>query len=72
MEGQIKRVNFDRGFGFVSNGNGGKDVFFHVSQVRGGDEVFKSLQVGDRVSFEVEDDRSSSSKGPRAINLQLC
>jgi CspA family cold shock protein len=66
-QGTIKKLVKDRGFGFISMGQGKGDVFFHVSSVQDG--VFDSLQEGQAVEYEVVDD-SSRGKGPRAENVR--
>ncbi|MGE5309122.1 MAG: cold-shock protein [Deltaproteobacteria bacterium] len=64
MSGKIKKLNRERGFGFISNTEG-KDFFFHRSQVSGID--FDSLTENQTVEFDVE----NSPKGPRAVNVKL-
>ena len=58
-KGTIKRLRQDRGFGFIQPDGGGKDVFFHFSELVG-DPV-----EGQRVEFDVV----MVEKGPRARNL---
>lgn len=60
MSGRIKKLEADRGFGFVA-GEDGKDYFFHRSSVDGSTR-FDELSVGDSVDFTVE----PSDRGPRA------
>ena len=62
VEGKVKWFNESKGFGFLSR-EGGPDVFVHHSEIKA--EGFRSLNEGDRVSFEVVD----SPKGPRAANV---
>ena len=62
MTGKIKRLT-DKGFGFITPDDGGKDVFFHSSALNG--LTYAELREGDAVSFDTED----SEKGPRAINV---
>ena len=62
IEGTVKWFNDSKGFGFLSQ-EGGEDVFVHHSEIRG--EGFKTLNEGEKVSFEVAD----SPKGPRAANV---
>jgi CspA family cold shock protein len=61
--GTIKRIQRDKGFGFIRD-NSGQEFFFHRSAVQGGS--FDSLSEGQRVSFEEE----QSPKGPRAGNVK--
>lgn len=51
-EGTVKWFNDAKGFGFIEQ-DGGKDIFVHFSAIQG--DGFKSLQEGQRVSFEIVD-----------------
>ena len=62
-EGTVKWFNDQKGYGFISV-EGGKDVFVHHSAIEG--EGYKSLQEGDRVSFEIE----QGAKGPSAVKAK--
>jgi CspA family cold shock protein len=64
MNGTIKRIVQDRGFGFISSENGG-EYFFHRDQLSGG-LSFEGLSTGQRVSFDTQD----GPKGPRAVAVQ--
>jgi cold shock CspA family protein len=67
QNGTLKFFNNDRGFGFITPENGGKDVFVHISAIeRSG---LQQLAEGTKLSFETEDDRRG--RGPQAVNLQL-
>jgi cold shock protein len=61
-EGKVKWFNDSKGFGFIEQDNG-KDVFVHHSAIQA--EGFKSLQEGERVSFDVVD----GAKGQAAANV---
>jgi CspA family cold shock protein len=61
--GTVKWFNDDKGFGFISPDDPGKDLFVHYSGIAA--EGFRSLPEGARVSFESED----GPKGPKAINV---
>jgi CspA family cold shock protein len=60
--GTIKRIQRDKGFGFIRDTNG-QEYFFHRSSVEGS---FDDLSEGQRVSFEEE----QSPKGPRAGSVR--
>ncbi len=61
--GKIKKLNRERGFGFISGD--GKDFFFHRSEVK--DTDFDSLNENQTVEFDVQE----SPKGPRAVNVRV-
>jgi cold shock protein len=62
--GTVKWFSDDKGFGFVTPDEPGKDLFVHHSAIAG--EGFKSLAEGAKVSFDTESD----AKGPRAVNVR--
>lgn len=62
-EGTVKWFNEAKGFGFIEQDNG-PDVFVHFSVIQG--EGFKTLNEGDRVSFDV----GNGPKGPQAENVR--
>lgn len=64
MEGRIKKIISNRGFGFIEVEDEEKNVFLHHSNVLNGQ--FDELKEGDQVTFEVEE----SAKGPRAVNVE--
>ena len=64
--GTVKWFNEEKGFGFISNDNGSGDVFVHFSSIQG--EGFKTLQEGQHVSYDTEQDPKDSRK-MRAINV---
>lgn len=61
--GTVKWFNAEKGFGFITPESGGDDLFVHFSaiQVPG----YKSLEEGQRVTFEVTEGR----KGPQASEV---
>ena len=63
MQGTIKRVIRDRGFGFIRSSEG-QEVFFHRSGLQ--NLNFDNLKEGDTVEFELE----RGEKGPRAMNVR--
>ncbi|WP_195986251.1 cold-shock protein [Clostridium sp. D33t1_170424_F3] len=66
--GTVKWFNESKGFGFISNDEGGEDVFVHFSAIIG--EGFKNLMEGQRVTYNTEQDPKNSSK-LRAVNVSL-
>ena len=60
MNGTVKFFNSAKGFGFIEPDDGGKDVFVHATALEGAD--IRALNEGDRVSFELEDDRKGRGK----------
>lgn len=63
MQGTVKRVIRDRGFGFIRSAEG-REIFFHRSSLQ--NLNFDTLKEGDAVEFDVED----GPKGPRAIAVR--
>ena len=66
MNGTVKFFNGAKGFGFIQPDDGGKDVFVHASALEAAG--IRSLNEGDRVSFELEDDRKG--RGKQAGNVK--
>ena len=64
--GTVKWFNSDKGFGFISNDNGGDDVFVHFSAIVS--DGYKSLEEGQKVTYDVEKDPKDSRKF-RAVNV---
>ena len=62
-EGTVKWFNNTKGYGFIQQ-DGGNDLFVHHSAIQG--SGFKTLDEGDRVSFDVVE----GTKGPSAENVR--
>ena len=63
--GTVKWFNATKGFGFIQPDTGGTDVFVHISAVeRAG---MTSLMDGQKVSFEVEQDRRSGKSSAGSL-----
>ena len=61
--GKIKWFNPTKGYGFIENDSGGKDVFLHVSALE--QAGIDTLEEGQAVSFEIGDNRGKEN----AINI---
>ena len=61
--GTVKWFNEAKGFGFITQADGGEDVFVHFSAIQM--QGYKSLEEGQSVEFSVED----GTKGPQAVNV---
>ena len=64
INGTVKWFNDRKGFGFIEQEEG-PDVFVHHSAIKA--DGFRSLNEGDRVSFDIE----QGQKGPAAANVTL-
>jgi cold shock protein len=64
-EGVVKWFSSEKGYGFIAL-EGQPDVFVHFSAIQG--SGYKSLEEGQRVSFEVE--AGKNGKGPQAANVE--
>ncbi|MEE9588944.1 MAG: cold-shock protein [Hyphomicrobiaceae bacterium] len=67
QQGIVKFFNAQKGYGFITPDEGGKDVFVHISAVE--QSGLPALDEGMRLSFETEQDRRG--KGPKAVNLEV-
>jgi CspA family cold shock protein len=66
--GTVKWFNEGKGFGFISNDNGGGDVFVHFSAIQG--DGYRSLLEGQKVEYDTETDPKDPGK-LRAINVRV-
>ena len=64
--GTVKWFNAEKGFGFIANDEGGDDVFVHFSAIQ--TDGYRTLDEGQKVTFEVETDPKNPSK-LRAANV---
>lgn len=60
QKGTVKFFNIDRGFGFITPDNGGKDIFVHANDTNG-----VQINEGSKVNFVVV----SGKKGPQASEV---
>lgn len=63
LKGKVKWFNSSKGFGFIEQEGGGKDVFVHYSAIQG--KGYKALSEGEVVEFEVVE----GPKGPQASKV---
>jgi CspA family cold shock protein len=63
QEGTVKWFSDEKGYGFISPDDGSEDVFVHHTGIAG--DGFKSLDEGDKVTYEVTQGR----KGLQAENV---
>lgn len=63
-QGAVKWFNAEKGFGFISQDEGGPDVFVHYSAISG--TGYRELAEGQRVEFEI----TQGPKGPQAENVR--
>lgn len=64
--GTVKWFNAEKGFGFISNDEGGDDVFVHFSAIQS--DGYRSLDEGQKVTFDTESDPKDRKK-LRAVNV---
>jgi CspA family cold shock protein len=62
-EGVVKWFSNEKGYGFITPDDGGKDLFLHFKEIQG--EGFRTVNEGQRVSFEA----AQGAKGPQATNV---
>jgi cold shock protein len=63
--GTVKWFNDDKGYGFITPDDGGKDLFVHFSAIQA--DGFRTLPEGAKVTYEAE----QGPKGPNAANVQI-
>jgi len=62
LKGTIKRIIYEKGYGFITVEGEEKDIFFHRTSVEG---EFDNLREGDEVEFEIQE----TDRGTQAANL---
>jgi cold shock protein len=62
--GTVKWFSAEKGFGFITQGEGGPDVFVHFSAISG--EGYRNLEENQKVEFDV----TAGQKGPQAVNVR--
>ena len=62
--GTVKWFSPEKGFGFITQEDGGPDVFVHFSAVQG--EGYRNLEENQKVEFDV----TAGPKGPQAANVR--
>ena len=63
-KGTVKWFNSDKGYGFITPEDGGKDLFVHYSEIKNGGG-YATLQDGQAVEYEI----GEGQKGPCANNV---
>lgn len=67
-KGTVKWFNAQKGYGFITNESTGEDVFVHFSAIVS--DGYKTLEEGQNVTFDIEQDPKNSKK-LRAANVTL-
>lgn len=65
-KGTVKWFNAQKGYGFITNESTGEDVFVHFSAIVS--DGYKTLEEGQKVTFDIEQDPKNSKK-LRAANV---
>jgi len=62
--GTVKWFSDEKGYGFITPDDSGKDLFVHHTAIQG--DGYRSLAEGAKVSYEAQ----AGNKGPQAVNVQ--
>jgi CspA family cold shock protein len=62
--GTVKWFSDEKGFGFITPDDSGKDLFVHHTAIQS--DGYRSLAEGAKVSYEAQE----GDKGPQAVNVQ--
>ena len=62
--GTVKWFSDEKGYGFITPDDSGKDLFVHHSAIQS--DGYRSLAEGSKVSYEAQE----GQKGPQAVNVQ--
>jgi CspA family cold shock protein len=62
--GTVKWFSDEKGYGFITPDDSGKDLFVHHTAIQG--DGYRSLSEGAKVSYEAQ----AGNKGPQAVNVQ--
>jgi CspA family cold shock protein len=63
--GTVKWFNSEKGYGFITPEEGGKDLFVHFSAIQA--DGYKTLNEGQKVEYEA----TQGQKGPQASNVKV-
>lgn len=64
-EGVVKWFSAEKGYGFITPDDGGRDLFVHHSQIQM--NGYRSLDQGQKVTFESQD----GDRGPQAVEVMI-
>lgn len=62
-EGVVKWFSAEKGFGFITPDDGGRDLFVHHTQIQV--SGYRSLEQGQKVTYEAQD----GDRGPQAVEV---
>ena len=65
IRGKVKWFNQEKGYGFITDDEDGKDVFVHYTAINA--EGFRTLEEGQIVEFTI----NQSDRGPQAQNVTV-